>query len=40
MLYATDSLPIPLCEPARHGRVRLLAEDGGKFGVTASGRWF
>ena len=40
MLYAADSLPIPLCEPARHGRVRLLAEDGGRFGVTASGRWF
>jgi len=39
MLYAADSLPIPLCEPARHGRVCLLAEDGGKFGVTASGRW-
>ncbi len=33
MLYAADSLPIPLCEPARHGRVRLLAEDGGKFGA-------
>lgn len=39
-LYAADSLPIPLCELARHGRVRLLAEDGAKFGVTASGRWF
>ena len=39
-LYAADSLPIPLCEPARHGRARLLAEDGAKFGVTASGRWF
>jgi len=40
MLYAADSLPIPLCEAARHGRVRLLAEDGAKFGVTASGCWF
>jgi hypothetical protein len=39
-LYAADSLPIPLCEPARHGRVRLLAEDGAKFGVKASGDWF
>ena len=28
-LYAADSLPIPLCE-ARHGRARLLAEDGAK----------
>ena len=39
-LYAADSLPIPLCEAARHGRVRLLAEDGAKFGVKASGDWF
>ena len=39
-LYAADSLPIPLCESARHGRVRLLAEDGAKFGVEASGDWF
>jgi len=40
MLYAADSLPIPLCEAARHGRARLLAEDGAKFGVKASGDWF
>ena len=39
-LYAADSLPIPLCEAARHGRARLLAEDGAKFGVKASGDWF
>lgn len=39
-LYAADSLPIPLCEPARHGRARLLGEDGAKFGVNASGDWF
>ena len=39
-LYAADSLPIPLCEAARHGRARLLAEDGAKFGVDASGDWF
>jgi hypothetical protein len=38
--YTADSLPIPLCDPARHGRVRLLTEDGGKFGVSALGRWF
>ena len=39
-LYAADSLPIPLCDPARHGRTRLLAEDGAKFGVNAAGDWF
>ncbi len=39
-LYAADSLPIPLCEAARHGRARLLDEDGAKFGVDASGDWF
>ena len=39
-LYAADSLPIPLCDPARHGRARLLAEDGAKFGVNATGNWF
>ncbi|MCS3639220.1 hypothetical protein [Salinibacter ruber] len=39
-LYGADSLPIPLREPARHGRVRLLAEDGAKFGVKAPGDWF
>nr|WP_272504890.1 transposase [Salinibacter ruber] len=39
-LYAADSLPIPLCEPARHGRACLLDEDGAKFGVDASGDWF
>lgn len=39
-LYAADSLPIPLCEAARHGRARLLAEDGAKFEVKASGDWF
>jgi hypothetical protein len=31
-LYAADSLPIPSCESARHGRARLLAEAGTKFG--------
>jgi hypothetical protein len=40
MLYAADSLPIPLCKPARHGRVRLLDADGAKFGMRASYRWF
>ena len=39
-LYAADSLPIPLCDLARHGRARLLGEDGAKFGVNALGDWF
>ncbi|WP_232798433.1 transposase [Salinibacter altiplanensis] len=39
-LYAADSLPIPLCDPARYGRARLLGKDGAKFGVNASGDWF
>jgi hypothetical protein len=39
-LYVADSKPIPLCDSARHGRVRLLGEDGAKFGVTATGAWF
>lgn len=38
-LYVADSLPIPLCEPVRHGRVRLPGEDGAKFGMSAKG-WF
>lgn len=39
-LYVADSKPIPLCDPARHGRVQLLDADGAKFGVTATGAWF
>jgi len=27
-LYLVDSMPIPMCHPLRHGRVRLLREDG------------
>ncbi|HEX8136788.1 MAG TPA: hypothetical protein VF544_04285 [Pyrinomonadaceae bacterium] len=27
-LYLIDSKPIPVCKPIRHGRVRLLREDG------------
>jgi hypothetical protein len=38
-LYVTDSLPIPVCKPIRHGRVRLLGEDGARFGRSAKG-WF
>ena len=38
-LYLIDSKPIPLCHPLRHGRVRLLREDGARFGKTSKG-WF
>lgn len=38
-LYLTDSKPIPVCHPIRHGRVRLLREDGSYFGKTSKG-WF
>ena len=38
-LYLIDSKPIPLCKPIRHGRVRLLREDGAYFGKTSAG-WF
>ncbi|WP_374982344.1 transposase [Salinibacter ruber] len=34
-----DSFPIPLCQPVRHGRVRLPGEDGAYFGRSAKG-WF
>lgn len=27
-IHAADSLPIPLCQPARHGRARLLERMG------------
>jgi len=38
-LYLIDSKPIPLCHALRHGRVRLLREDGARFGKTSKG-WF
>ena len=38
-LYLMDSKPIPLCQPIRHGRVRLLREDGAYFGKSSKG-WF
>jgi transposase len=37
--YLVDSKPIPLCHQLRHGRVRLLREDGAGFGKTSKG-WF
>jgi transposase len=37
--YLLDSKPIPVCKPIRHGRVRLLREEGAYFGKTSVG-WF
>lgn len=38
-LYLIDSKPIPLCLPIRHGRVRLLRDQGAYLGKTSKG-WF
>jgi transposase len=38
-LYFLDSKPIPVCKPIRHGRVRLLRDEGAYFGKTSCG-WF
>lgn len=38
-LYIIDGKPIPVCKPIRHGRVRLLREDGAYFGKGSTG-WF
>jgi transposase len=38
-LYLVDSKPIPLCQSIRHGRVRLLRDEGAYFGKTSKG-WF
>lgn len=38
--YILDSKPIPLCKPIRHGRVRLLREDGAYFGRNSCGWYF
>jgi transposase len=39
-LYVVDSKPIPGCKPIRHGRVRLLREDGAYFGKNSVGWYF
>jgi len=38
-LYLMDSKPIPTCKPIRHGRARLLRDEGACFGKSTSG-WF
>ena len=37
--YLVDGLPIRVCKPVRHGRVRLLHEEGASFGKSTTG-WF
>jgi transposase len=38
-LYFLDSKPIPVCKLVRHGRVRLLRDEGAYFGKNSCG-WF
>lgn len=38
-LYLVDGKPIPVCKSIRHGRVRLLREDGAYYGKGSTG-WF
>jgi hypothetical protein len=35
-----DSKPIPVCKPIRHGRVRLLRDEGAYFGKNQAGWYF
>lgn len=37
--YLIDSKPLPVCHPIRHGRARLLREEGAYFGKSSRG-WF
>ena len=37
--YLIDSKPIPVCKTIRHGRVRLLRDEGAYFGKSSAG-WF
>jgi Transposase DDE domain len=37
--YLIDAKPLPVCHPLRHGRLRLLREDGAYWGKTSKG-WF
>jgi Transposase DDE domain len=39
-LYLIDSKPIPLCLPIRHGRLRLLRDEGAYFGKSSKGGFF
>lgn len=37
--YLVDAKPLPVCHRLRHGRVRLLRDEGAWFGKTSKG-WF
>jgi hypothetical protein len=39
-VYVVDSKPIPVCKEVRHGRVRLLRDDGAYFGKNSVGWYF
>jgi hypothetical protein len=39
-LFLIDSKPVAVCKPIRHGRVRLLREDGAYFGKNQAGWYF
>jgi hypothetical protein len=39
-LYLVDTKPIPVCKPIRHGRVRLLRQEGAYFGKNSVGWYF
>ncbi len=39
-LYLMDSKPIPVCKPIRHGRVRLLRDEGAYWGKNKAGWYF
>jgi IS5 family transposase len=39
-IFVMDSKPIPVCKPVRHGRVRLLREQGAYFGKNKAGWYF
>ena len=38
-VFLIDSLPIPVCQPARHGIVRLLRDEAAYWGKSSKG-WF
>lgn len=39
-VYLMDTKPIPVCKPIRHGRVRLLRDEGAYFGKNSVGWYF
>jgi hypothetical protein len=39
-VYLIDSKPIPVCQPIRHGRVRVLRDEGAYFGKSSKGGFF